>query len=244
MKTAFIDTSIISECHRQGITAKALHDILKAKELTPVIGIYPTYEIAKNILTENPNRASQLYSFIRDLKPEYSRSRDDLYTMEANKLKTDEPVDYLLANKTKTLLLNRIDDYCNGKFDLEHEKFIRSRQSLLTDSRKAWQPVKSKEIRKKYGNNFSKFLADFFTSLKSNTEKMGWIRIVIVIATEQKIILNDREIKKLVDNLISYPALRSLIYVHLYVSTEILGADLGACHENHIQLIIYYQSVT
>lgn len=217
MKTAFIDTSVISECHRQEITAKALNEILKAKKLTPVVGIYPNFEVAKNILTNNPNRASQLYSFIRDLKPEYSRSRADLYILETNKLRTDEPIDYLLSGQPKTILLNRIDDHCNGKFTYEHKSFVQTRQEALTASRKAWQPVKSKEIRKKYSNNFNKFVTDFFTLLKSHAEKMEYIRIVILIATEQKIILNDQEIIKLIDNLISYPALRTLLYVHLYL---------------------------
>jgi len=226
MKTVFMDTSVISECHRQGITAKELNEILKEKKLIPVVGIYPNFEIAKNIVTENPNKASQLYSFIRDLKPEYSRSRDDLYTLEANKLRTDEPVDYLLSGQQKTLLLNRIDDHCNGEFGYKHEAFIRTRQGMLTASRKAWQPVKSKEIRKKYSNNFNKFLTDYFLSLKYDPKNMEWVRMVILATTEQKIILNDRELNKLLDNLISYPALRSLIYVHLYL--EFLTQTNGA----------------
>lgn len=93
MRTAFIDTRIISECNRQNIPANTLNRILIANKLTPVVGIYPTYEIARNILTDNPAKASQLFSFIRDLHPECSCSRDDLYTMEAQKLKTDSTVD-------------------------------------------------------------------------------------------------------------------------------------------------------
>ncbi len=217
MKTAFIDTSIISECSRQNITAKILGGILTAKKLTPVIGIYLTYEIARNIVTNNPDKASQLFSFIHDLKPEFSRSRDDLYTMEAQKLKTDDPVDYMLTNQIKILLLKRIDDYCNGKFDQTHEDFIRIRQDGLKASRQAWQPINDGKIHKKYKHNFNMFINDFFSSLKYNPKKMAWVRMVILIATEQKIILTDKEIIKFIENLTAYPALRSLIYTHIYL---------------------------
>ena len=85
MKAAFVDTSVISECHRQSITARVLNEILKAKKLILVVGIFPNFESGKNILADNPNRASQLYSFVPDLEPEYSRIRDDLFISEVNK---------------------------------------------------------------------------------------------------------------------------------------------------------------
>ncbi|WP_155833976.1 hypothetical protein [Legionella sainthelensi] len=49
----------------------------------------PNFEIEKNILTNNSNRASK--------QSEYSRERADLYLLEINKLRTGEPVDYLLS---------------------------------------------------------------------------------------------------------------------------------------------------
>jgi hypothetical protein len=45
MKTAFLDTSVISECHRLSITPKVLNEILKAKKLIPIVGIFPNFEI-------------------------------------------------------------------------------------------------------------------------------------------------------------------------------------------------------
>lgn len=217
MKTAYIDTSVISECHRQGITASELNEILKAKKLIPIIGIYPNFEIAKNILTDNPIRASKLYSFIRDLKPEYSRLREELYRLEINKLRTNKPVDYLLTGHSKTLILNKIVEHCNGEFGCKHETFLRERQKLLDKYREVWQPEVTKEISKKYNQNFNKFLTDYFLILKSEPKKIEWIRQLIFVTTETKIVLNGSELNKLLNHLIAYPALRSLIYVHLYL---------------------------
>ena len=217
MKTAFIDTSVISECHRQGIAANILHEALTASKLIPVVGMYPTYEITRTITTDCLGKASQLFSFIRDLEPEFSCLREELYAMEAKKLKTDNPVDYLLCSSKKTILQKRIDNYIIGTFDQEYKDFIQIRQTGLTVSRQAWRPIRNKEIRKKYNHNFNKFLSDFFSNLKFEPRKIEWIRIVISVATQQKVILADKEIIKFIDNQTSYPALRTLIYVYLYL---------------------------
>lgn len=96
MKYVYLDTSAISESHRHGISAKILREILNSKNLLPVIGQTPYFEITHNLLTHNPSRALSLFSFILDLNPEYCYSRKNLYDFELQSLIYNSKVTYLM----------------------------------------------------------------------------------------------------------------------------------------------------
>lgn len=213
MKRAILDTNVISECN---ITAQNLSNILKEKNLMPVIGIYTTYEIARPIITNKPHIASQLYSFIRDLNPEFSCPRDELYFREAQKLKLGESVNDKPTNQYQIHLKQRIDDFSNGIFE-QFKNFIHARQNSLKIALQNWKSSKNRAYFKKYKNNFTQFRTDFFSNLESDPNKIEYVRNIVFNASEKKIILNDKEIKKIIHNKSEYPAIRTLIYGQLYL---------------------------
>lgn len=130
---------------------------------------------------------------------------------------TGEPVDYLLPEASMSRVLNKIYKHSKGSFNFKHEIFLRERQEWLNGYRKVWQKEESEIISKNYYQNFNGFIQDYFVILKSDYRNMQWIRELLFITTDNKIILNFNEIEVVLNNLNSYPALRSLIYVHLYL---------------------------
>lgn len=125
MKLAYIDTSSISNCIDQNISADRLNEILRKKNMIPAIGIQVTYELAKTLISITPDKTAQFYAFLRDLKPKIHAAREKLYFMECMKLKYDSPVNYSVEIELELSINLRINEYCNGNYNSAHIYYIK-----------------------------------------------------------------------------------------------------------------------
>lgn len=223
MKTAFLETSAINKCLDNKINAKRLKEILKWH---PVIGNYTTYELARTFKGD-PDKTKQLFCFIKELDPIFTCSRIKLYQQEVERIKTDSIVNHLIEPSKLCALKMRIDDYCKGHFN--QQDFIDERQTNLEENRSNWSPNSLKARINPNKMTFAKFVIDFFNNLICTDE----IKKVITLTTGKDICHSD--ILKFKGNMDAYPALRTLIYSHLYLNyVAVIGGGVTPPSEDKL----------
>src|SRR5262249_48649985 len=147
MRWAFLDTSVINRCHNLGITGEQFSDMLAKLNLEPTIGIYTTYELARDFLNNDRARTIGLFRIIRDLRPNIVCQRPQMYVTEFNQLESgrvSEAHKFLLPLSIFGLIRQGIDDYCNGNFN--EKAFIDGRQESLDEMRSKWDRSKKVEV--------------------------------------------------------------------------------------------------
>lgn len=228
MRSACIDTNVIDFCVRENISVDRFKKILIKEKLTPVIPIWVTYELLKNILTDK-EKAVKLFLFIKDLDPKFSSPTKILYYQEAKKLRNQAQIyNPFVASSFLSGMKRKIDAYCSGYFSSHDIQFVKEREKNLELQRNLiWNPSEEgKRLRKVHGFDFNTFRSKFITSMPDSL--FVFFEKYIDLSSEGMVILKRHEIEKLLSEIHFFPAFRALIFRNIYLSflTEVNEAIL------------------
>lgn len=220
MKRVSLDTNIFDYCHNNQISANALNKFLDENGLIPFVSFYVTYELARNFL-KNPRKAREIFHLLHEIKPKFFNKIEKLYALEYMKLKNNLLVNFeadeLLENSIKERILN----FSKGIIDLSLRQFIEERQnSLMIVREEYWTPIGEKnDYRKKYNIKFNACMEDFFSSILDNaSQRINYVRDIMLSRTKGKILLTDDEILTIVSSKSEYPALIACIRQNTYLN--------------------------
>lgn len=209
-QTAFIETSAINWFYDAGFDANKTNALFASQNLIPVVGMDTIYELGRCFIVK-PQRAKSLFCFLKDLKPDYSCQREQLYIQEINSLREAKAVDVLLGYYTDEALTERIEQYSTGVFNSAHAEFIAGRQFFWDDCReKLWN---SSGIQSKKGLRFTDYLSHCMEQLRSNVVIFQqWIKELT------KKTLSKEDVINLFNNIENFPALRTSLYSQFYLN--------------------------
>ena len=214
MKKAFIETSAINAFFRYGMTGQQLRVFLEKQNLSPVVGIFTTFELAKTFLCDNASALQTvkgLFQLIRELNPEYSCRDDHLFTMESNKLKFNHDINPLVTSKEILAEINsRTNRFCDGNVSDIEKIFLQEKEKNFIQCRLLWG-------RQSFNRKISEFkkFSEYRDSFLKNYD-LDFIKNFLKKTAEIRI--PDVYVRRLITNINSYPALRVLIYFHLYLN--------------------------
>lgn len=213
-QTAFIETSAINWFHDAGFDSNKMHALFVSQNLIPIVGMDTIYELAR-CFTVKPERAKTLFCFLKELKPDYSCQREQLYIQEIDSLLEGKTIDALLGYYTDEALTERIEQYSTGVFSSANAEFITARQFFWDDCRaKLWKP---KEIQSKRGLVFTDYLNHCMLHFRSNISIFQqWIK-ELTKKTQSK-----KDAIYLFNNIKDFPALRTSLYSQLYLNFLII----------------------
>lgn len=214
MDTVFIETSALNWLYDNTEDANHANRLLEMKKLIPIVGMDTIYELAHCFLN-SPNRASNLFEFLKQFKPVYSCQRENLYNQELDRFLNGTSVNVFLEHYSKEILTNRIGDYSSGIFNEIHRDFIIARQFFWDDCReKLWIP---KDTKRKRGLEFIDYLPHCLKKIEENiTIFQQWI---LGITGKNLSKQNAIHFFKKLD---SFPALRTSLYSQFFLNSLII----------------------
>ncbi len=220
MRKIALDTNVINFCCDNGIHACDFANYLDNEQLIPFVSPYVIYELARNFSGNSKTKGQELFSFLRDLKPNYITRRDILYVLEYEKLKNDVNVNYVAADELIGIIQIRVDSYSRGVVPHFADEFISARQSSLQDTKQIWVPRGTKKtIKEKFNGSFEALINNFFDLiLDRDPIRLEYMRKVISLSSEGTIKLTDDEVVTIVLNMSSYPALITVFRLYAYLN--------------------------
>jgi hypothetical protein len=216
MASVFFDTCAISAMVTKGFTGLEIGNALRARNCWIVIGRNTLYECARTYMTPHIDKANNQLLFIKNLQPEYSCTRLQLYEQEKLKLKTDALINPFCNKWEKAMIEEQHKRLLSGDRS-ELSEFIAARQGSVTTAKLKWPP-RGRATEYKLLGSFSERIK----KLPRTPETIKCIQLLfnqfgtVISLTDAGNFLNDQN---------SYPALRSLLYTYLYLdySAEIHG---------------------
>jgi hypothetical protein len=125
------------------------------------------------------------------------------------------------------LIRQRILRCSEGELDFANN-YIELRQNSLKALKDIWAPKGAKKIiEQKFNGNFQSLINNFFELiLQRDQYRIDYVREIILVATERKIILSDDAVVTIITNANEYPALYTLIRLQAYLNylTEMQSA--------------------
>ncbi|ARG97100.1 hypothetical protein [Legionella micdadei] len=216
MKTAFIETSAINWLYdNSAADAQLTNHLFSSNNFIPVVGMDTIYEMGRCFKTNATDKASALFTFLKQLNPIYYCQRSMLYNQELDNLLHGSSVIASLGHYTAEILAERIKQFSLGIFDSIHEEFISGRQFFWDDCReKLWKPEKNK---KSLSLTFDYYLQHCLKQIESNIPILQkWLEELTgkKLPAENAVCLMKR--------LGSYPALRTSLYSQFYLNYLII----------------------
>lgn len=213
-QTAFIETSAINWFYDAGFDANKTNVLFDSQNLIPVVGMDTIYELAR-CFTVKPERAKALFCFLKELNPNYSCQREQLYIQEINSLREAKAVGAFLGYYTDEALTERMEQYSTGIFNRAHVEFIAGRQFFWDDCReKLWS---SSGIQSKKGLLFTDYLSHCMEQLRSNVSIFQqWIKELTKKTLPKEDVIN------LFNKIENFPALRTSLYSQFYLNFLII----------------------
>lgn len=229
LKHISIDTSILNHCVDEGITPKEFNLLLEKNGYTPLLVPYVTYECAACFVdTKDPGRlvgfekdekGKKLFSYIKELKPDYSCRRDHLYKMECDKIKCGVGVSYLAGKILEDQVNIRIENLCCGNLTEEQKRLIIERLECLRYCRNnLFKPDNIKKYLYKSAN-FNGVKEKIIDKYKEGDLNFinNLIEFVKMITDPYRVDITDDDVIRFANNHEAYPALRNAIFTNLYL---------------------------
>ncbi|BCA93791.1 hypothetical protein TUM19329_01520 [Legionella antarctica] len=194
MKTVFLDTSTINEIHDNGFKPNENNFIF-------YVGPYVTYELSKA-----KKRRESLFKLITTLKPFYLCQRAHLYKQEVNHLIYGESLAYTAGPLLKEAYDKRMSN--PALIDQsEFRNFIEQREEGI----RLFRDNNYQNLRKHKLPNFNEFKQQFFSREDLVKIVYEWIYHTIKSTKERW------HVEKILHNINSLPAHRTLINTRLYL---------------------------
>lgn len=194
MKTVFLDTSTINEIHDNGFKPNE-------NNFTLLIGPYVTYELSKA-----KKRRQSLFKLITTLKPLYLCQRAHLYKQEVNHLIHGESIAYTAG----PLLKEAYDKRMNNPALIDQSEF-RSFIEQREEGIRVFRDKNYQNLSKQKLPDFNEFKQQFFSREDLVQIVYEWIYTTIKSTTERW------HVEKILQNINSLPAHRTLINTRLYL---------------------------
>ncbi len=217
MKKAFLETSAINKFFNHGMRGEQLRGFLENKSLSPVIGSFTTFELAKTFLTDNAiEKVKGFFQLIKDLNPEFSYRDDELLVMESRKIKYNLDIIPIINSERLVDLNVRINNFSQGAIDNLLEGFIESKQENMNNARLLWSPQNYNDKISEF-NSFIEYRDSFLKECNINYLKYR-DHLKDFLKNTAEIKLHNHHILKLLKGIHSYPALRTHFYSHLFLN--------------------------
>lgn len=218
VKTILLETNAVNKCIDAKLTGTQISKFLETKHLNPIVNIHSLYELARTFLNPNTrNIGINLFKFLKELNPTFSCMTGELIKREVNKLHYDTSVNFLCNPDFKKQTDEAIKNLSNGNFSWDYEKFIRNREREIQSDQKIWDKLIT--LNKKNESNLPSYNSYATTYLSINNVQ----QVKSHIQQHIEEMLSDKAIIKLLTQINSYPALKTLIRVDLYLNYLVIS---------------------
>lgn len=236
VKKAYLEANAIWRFSDEGSTGEEARAILSCHGFEPVIGLHVIYELAKTYLREDsPDTSVNLFSIVRDLKPQISETPGALLKYEFQNFLSGATFDPFLLGARKRETVIEISKLSRGVFDEKAKAFVTARES---------QSKKDRFIRGQYN-------IDLLKKDKPKIEQRTFEGVVshykddttIMVPMVEQIlsgIANTHQSQEIYKKLDSYPVLKTTVMANLYemfiaLVDQIPGKDKTHDHRHLIE---------
>jgi hypothetical protein len=214
MKTIFLETNAINK-YISYSGSENLSNIMKLKNITPVVSIHTTYELYRIFLSDEKEKGIQLFQGLKNIDPIYSCSTQTLLKREIEKLRHGTSVNYFIEELYLSCLKEKISNISDGLLEEGSLSFVDDRERRIEEFHNHID-IYSEEASTINPNSTS------FDDYVEEIKRKDLISLIKnIITSSVNVNMTDIEVNTILDNQLSYPALYCLIRAQLFFNYAI-----------------------